>query len=48
MNTIVIASQKGGSSKTTLVAHFTVTTEQKNISPTVLIDMDPQSSLSSW
>jgi len=48
MKTIVIASQKGGSSKTTLVAHLAVAAEQNNISPTVLIDMDPQSSLSSW
>ncbi|CAI3959882.1 ParA-like ATPase involved in chromosome/plasmid partitioning or cellulose biosynthesis protein BcsQ (ParA) (PDB:6NOO) [Commensalibacter communis] len=48
MKTIVIASQKGGSSKTTLVAHLAVAAEQSNISPTVLIDMDPQSSLSSW
>ncbi|CAI3960542.1 ParA family protein [Commensalibacter communis] len=48
MKTIVIASQKGGSSKTTLVAHLAVAAEQSNISPTVLIDMDPQSSLSLW
>jgi len=48
MKIIVIASQKGGSSKTTLVAHLAVAAEQNNISPTVLIDMDPQASLSSW
>lgn len=48
MKTIVIASQKGGSSKTTLAAHLAVAAEQNNISPTVLMDMDPQSSLSSW
>jgi len=48
MKVIVVASQKGGSSKTTLVAHLAVAAEKNNISPTVLIDMDPQSSLSSW
>jgi len=48
MKVIVIASQKGGSSKTTLVAHLAVAAEKNNISPTILMDMDPQGSLSSW
>lgn len=48
MKTIVIASQKGGAGKTTLAAHLAVTAEQAGEGPVVLIDTDPQGSLSAW
>ena len=48
MKTIVIASQKGGAGKTTLAAHLAVTAEQEGAGPAVLIDTDPQGSLSAW
>jgi chromosome partitioning protein len=48
MKTIVVASQKGGSGKTTLAAHLAVTIERSGCGPTVLIDLDPQATLSGW
>jgi len=48
MKVIVIASQKGGAGKTTLAAHLAVTADQEGAGPSVLIDTDPQGSLSSW
>ncbi|MBU2781161.1 ParA family protein [Acidithiobacillus caldus] len=48
MKTIVIASQKGGAGKTTLAAHLAVAAEQTGEGPAVLIDTDPQGSLSAW
>lgn len=48
MKTIVIASQKGGAGKTTLAAHLAVVAEQEGVGPAVLIDTDPQGSLSAW
>ncbi len=48
MKTIVIASQKGGAGKTTLAAHLAVAADQKGAGPVVLIDADPQGSLSAW
>ena len=48
MKTLVLASQKGGSGKTTLAAHIAVAAEVNNESSSVLIDMDPQGSLSEW
>ncbi|MGQ5524132.1 AAA family ATPase [Chitinimonas sp. PSY-7] len=48
MKIIVIASQKGGAGKTTLVAHLAVTAEQEGVGRTVLIDTDPQGSLAAW
>lgn len=48
MKTIVLASQKGGAGKTTLAAHLAVVAEQEGAGPTVLIDTDPQGSLSAW
>lgn len=47
MKTIVIASQKGGSGKTTLAAHLAIAAEQDG-QRAVLIDMDPQGSLTAW
>lgn len=48
MKTIVLASQKGGAGKTTLTAHLAVVAEQEGAGPAVLIDTDPQGSLSAW
>jgi chromosome partitioning protein len=48
MHTIVLASQKGGSGKTTLAAHLAVALERDGRGPAVLIDTDPQGSLSRW
>jgi chromosome partitioning protein len=48
MHVIVLASQKGGAGKTTLAAHIAVAVEAAGDGPAVLIDADPQGSLSAW
>jgi len=48
MNVIVLASQKGGVGKTTLAAHLAVAAEAAGAGPVVLLDTDPQGSLSAW
>lgn len=48
MKTVVLASQKGGAGKTTLAAHLAVAIEAAGDGPAVLIDTDPQGSLSAW
>lgn len=48
MKTLVIASQKGGAGKTTIAAHLAVAAERVGAGPVVLIDSDPQGSLSEW
>lgn len=48
MHIIVLASQKGGSGKTTLSGHLAVEAEKSGAGPVVLIDTDPQGSLSHW
>lgn len=48
MLVIVIASQKGGSGKTTLSGHLAVEAERAGAGPVALIDTDPQGSLSQW
>ncbi len=48
MKVIAIASQKGGTGKTTLSGHFAVYAEQAGEGPVALIDTDPQGSLSHW
>lgn len=48
MRTIVLASQKGGSGKTTLAAHLAVALERDGQGPVVLLDTDPQGSLAAW
>jgi len=48
MHVLVLASQKGGSGKTTLSGHLAVEADQANIGPVALIDTDPQGSLSHW
>ncbi len=44
----MIASQKGGSGKTTLSGHLAVEAERAGSGPVVLIDTDPQGSLAQW
>jgi chromosome partitioning protein len=48
MKIIAVASQKGGTGKTTLSAHIAVQAEQAGAGPVALIDTDPQGSLSNW
>ncbi|MEM1021995.1 MAG: ParA family protein, partial [Pseudomonadota bacterium] len=48
MRVIAFASQKGGSGKTTLSGHMAVAAEKAGFGPVVLIDTDPQGSLSDW
>ncbi|WP_112661613.1 AAA family ATPase [Microvirga flavescens] len=47
MNVLVFASRKGGSGKSTLTAHLAAHAAKSN-SPTLLIDADPQGSLTLW
>ncbi len=48
MQIIAIASQKGGSGKTTLAGHLAVAAQEAGHGPVVLIDTDPQASLTGW
>jgi chromosome partitioning protein len=48
MHVLVLASQKGGAGKTTLAAHLAIAAEAAGIGRAVLIDTDPQGSLSAW
>ena len=48
MKVLVLASQKGGAGKTTIAAHVGVAAELADAGPVVLIDTDPQGSLSAW
>ncbi|AOY69559.1 chromosome partitioning protein ParA (plasmid) [Xanthomonas euvesicatoria pv. vesicatoria str. 85-10] len=48
MKILVLASQKGGAGKTTLAAHLAVAAETAGAGPVVLLDTDPQGSLSAW
>jgi len=48
MHVLVLASQKGGSGKTTLSGHLAVEADRAGIGPVALIDTDPQGSLSLW
>ena len=48
MRVVVIASQKGGVGKTTIAAHLAVRANMLGDGPAVLIDTDPQGSLSEW
>jgi chromosome partitioning protein len=48
MQIIAIASQKGGSGKTTIAGHLAVAAQDAGAGPVVLIDIDPQGSLTDW
>jgi chromosome partitioning protein len=48
MQIIAIASQKGGSGKTTIAGHIAVAAQDAGAGPVVLIDIDPQGSLTDW
>ncbi len=48
MRVLAFASQKGGSGKTTLTGHIAVQAERAGHGPVVLIDIDPQGSLTDW
>lgn len=48
MRVLALASQKGGSGKTTLSGHIAVQMERSGAGPVVLIDIDPQGSLADW
>lgn len=43
-----MASQKGGSGKTTLSGHLAVQAQRSGMGPVVIIDIDPQGSLAEW
>jgi len=48
MHILVVASQKGGSGKTTLCGHLAVEAQNAGVGAVALIDTDPQGSLSHW
>lgn len=48
MRILALASQKGGSGKTTLSGHLAVQAQRAGMGPVVLIDIDPQGSLADW
>ena len=48
MKVVAVTSQKGGTGKTTLSGHLAVQAERAGIGPVVLIDCDPQGSLTNW
>jgi chromosome partitioning protein len=48
MQVIVLASQKGGAGKTTLTGHLAIAAEQRGAKRVIMIDTDPQGSLSTW
>jgi chromosome partitioning protein len=48
VQTVVLASQKGGVGKTTLTGNLAVAAELAGDGPSVLVDSDPQGSLSAW
>jgi chromosome partitioning protein len=48
MRVLAMASQKGGSGKTTLSGHLAVQAQLAGAGPVVMVDIDPQGSLSDW
>ena len=48
MRILTIASQKGGSGKTTLAGHLAVEADRSGSGPVAIIDTDPQGSLAAW
>ena len=45
---MAVASQKGGSGKTTLAGHIAVEAERAGDGPVAVVDTDPQGSLADW
>ena len=48
MRVLAVASQKGGSGKTTLSGHIAVQAQLAGEGPVAIMDMDPQGSLADW
>jgi chromosome partitioning protein len=48
MRILTIASQKGGTGKSTLAAHLAVEAERTGGGPVAVVDTDPQGSLAAW
>lgn len=48
MKVIVVASQKGGAGKTTLAINLAVAAEAAGMGPVVVVDTDPQGTLTRW
>ncbi len=48
MRILAVASQKGGSGKTTLAGHLAVEASRTGMGPVVLIDIDPHGTLAEW
>lgn len=48
MRVVVVASQKGGSGKTTLSGHLAVQADRAGYGQVAVIDTDPQGSLAAW
>src|ERR1700722_5171432 len=48
MHVLVIASRKGGATKTTLAAHLSVEAEARGGGPVAAIDADPMGGLTGW
>jgi hypothetical protein len=48
LRVLAMASQKGGSGKTTLSGHLGVQAQRAGAGPVVLIDIDPKGSLADW
>ena len=48
MRVLAVASQKGGSGKTTLSGHIAVQAQLCGEGPVAIMDMDPQGSLADW
>lgn len=48
MHVMAVASQKGGSGKTTLAGHIAVQAEMAGAGPVAVVDTDPQASLADW
>ncbi|MDH3738030.1 MAG: ParA family protein [Alphaproteobacteria bacterium] len=48
MKVIAVTSQKGGTGKTTISGHLAVQAERTGMGPVVMVDCDPQGSLTNW
>src|ERR671923_380223 len=48
MRVLAFASQKSGAGKTTLAGHIAVQAQRAGMKPVVLVDVDPDASLTDW